>query len=211
MIILYYPKLNKPKNRRFPLSILALAAVLEGREEYEIVDGNLEPNPDEVIRALCRSRRVELLAVSVMPGPQMVSAMHSCKRIRAEFPRVPIVWGGYFPSVYKDAALNAAYVDYAARGQGENTLLELIEALRGKRHLSTIAGLSYKDSDGTHRHNCERSMLGPDAFPWSPFHRLPVEKYLRPSYFGKRTAAHQASIGCPFQCRFCAIGVAFRQ
>jgi tRNA A37 methylthiotransferase MiaB len=52
-------------------------------------------------------------------------------------------------------------------------------------------------------------MLGPDAFPWSPFHRLPVEKYLRPSYFGKRTAAHQASIGCPFQCRFCAIGVAF--
>jgi radical SAM superfamily enzyme YgiQ (UPF0313 family) len=209
MIILYYPKLNKPKNRRFPLSILALAAVLEGREEYEIVDGNLEPNPDEVIRALCRSRRVELLAVSVMPGPQMVSAMHSCKRIRTEFPQVPIVWGGYFPSVYKDAALNAAYVDFAARGQGENTLLELIEALRGKRDLSTIAGLSYKDADGTHRHNCERAMLGPDAFPWSPFHRLPVEKYLRPSYFGKRTAAHQASIGCPFQCRFCAIGVAF--
>jgi len=209
MIILYYPKLNKPKNRRFPLSILALAAVLEGREEYEIVDGNLEPDPDAAIRALCRSHRVELLAVSVMPGPQMVSAIHSCKRFRSEFPHIPVVWGGYFPSVYKDATLNASYVDFAARGQGENTLLELIEAIRGVRDLSTIKGLSYKATDGTHRHNCERAMLGPDAFPWSPFHRLPVEKYLRPSYFGKRTAAHQASIGCPFQCRFCAIGVAF--
>jgi radical SAM superfamily enzyme YgiQ (UPF0313 family) len=209
MIILYYPKLAKPKNRRFPLSVLALAAVLEGREEYEIVDGNLDSDPDASIRALCRSHRVELLGVSVMPGPQMVSAMNSCKLFRAEFPRVPIVWGGYFPSVYKDAALNAEYIDFAARGQGENTLLELIEALRGNRDLSTIAGLSYKDSNGTHRHNGERGMLGPDAFPWSPFHRLPVEKYLRPSYFGNRTAAHQASIGCPFQCRFCAIGVAF--
>jgi radical SAM superfamily enzyme YgiQ (UPF0313 family) len=209
MIILYYPRLAKAKNRRFPLSILALAAVLEGREDYEIVDGNLETDPDAVIAGLCRRRHVELLAVSVMPGPQMVSAMHSCKRFRAMFPHIPVVWGGYFPSVYKDAALNADYVDYVVRGQGENTLLELIAALRGRAEFSAISGLSYKSHDGEHVHNCERAMLGPDAFPWSPFHRLPVEKYLRPSYFGKRTAAHQASIGCPFQCRFCAIGVAF--
>jgi radical SAM superfamily enzyme YgiQ (UPF0313 family) len=125
------------------------------------------------------------------------------------FPQVPVVWGGYFPSVYKDSALNAEYVDYVVRGQGENTLIDLLGALRGRVALSTIAGLSYKTHAGEHLHNCERPMLGPDAFPWSPFHRLPVEKYLRPSYFGKRTAAHQASIGCPFQCRFCAIGVSF--
>jgi tRNA A37 methylthiotransferase MiaB len=209
MIILYYPRLAKPKNRRFPLSVLALAAVLEGREDYEIVDGNLETDPGAVIAGLCRQHHVELLAVSVMPGPQMVSAMHSCKRFRAQFPHIPVVWGGYFPSVYKDAALNADYVDYVVRGQGEHTLLELIASLRGRGEFSAITGLSYKTYDGEHRHNRERAMLGPDAFPWSPFHRLPVEKYLRPSYFGKRTAAHQASIGCPFQCRFCAIGVAF--
>src|ERR1035441_1263797 len=169
MIILYYPRLAKPKNRRFPLSILALAAVLEGREEYEIVDGNLDTDPDKTIAGLCRGRHVELLAVSVMPGPQMVSAMHSCKRMRAIFPHIPVVWGGYFPSVYKDSALNAEYVDYAVRGQGENTLLELIAALRGRADYSTIAGLSSKTHDGEHRHNCERAMLGPDAFPWSPF------------------------------------------
>jgi radical SAM superfamily enzyme YgiQ (UPF0313 family) len=209
MILLYYPRLTKPKNRRFPLSVLSLAAVLEGREEYEIVDGNLAPDPDAVIQALARKYPFELLAVSVMPGPQMISAMHSCKRFRHEFPNVPIAWGGYFPSVYKEAALNASYVDYAVRGQGENTLLELIEALRGRRELATIQGLSYKAKDGRHCHNIERAMLGPDAFPWSPFHRLPVEKYLRPTYFGKRTAAHQASIGCPFKCSFCAIGLAF--
>ncbi len=209
MIILYYPKLTRPKNRRFPLSIMALAAVLEGREEYEIVDGNVDPYPDATIARLMETNRVELLGVSVMPGPQMVSAMKSCKAIRAQFPKVPIVWGGYFASVYGTTALNARYVDYAVRGQGETTLLELIEALRGQRDFKTVAGLSYKDMFGITVHNPERPMQGPDTFPWIPYHRIPVESYLRPSYFGKRTGAHQASVGCPFQCTFCAVHEAY--
>jgi anaerobic magnesium-protoporphyrin IX monomethyl ester cyclase len=52
-------------------------------------------------------------------------------------------------------------------------------------------------------------MQGPDTFPWMPFHRIQVPSYLRPSYFGKRTGAHQASLGCPFQCTFCAVHEAY--
>ena len=49
MIVLYNPKATKPRNRRFPLSILAIAAVLEGREDVAIVDGNLDPHPTETM------------------------------------------------------------------------------------------------------------------------------------------------------------------
>ena len=42
MIILLHPQSTKPKNRRFPLAVLSLAAVLEGKEEYAIVDGNAD-------------------------------------------------------------------------------------------------------------------------------------------------------------------------
>lgn len=205
MIILFNPRATKPRNRRFPLSIMALAAVLEGREEYQIVDGNVDENPTQTILDLIRENDVELLGVTVMPGPQMASAMTSCREIRRQCPKVPIVWGGYFPSTYSDASLNARYVDYVVRGQGEDTLLELIAALRGQRSLDGILGLSYKDLFGLHRHNTERLMKGPDLFPWSPFHRVPVENYLRPSFFGRRTAAHHASIGCPFRCSFCGV------
>ena len=104
---------------------MALAAVLEGREEYGIVDGNLDENPTATILDLIRQYEVELLGVSVMPGPQMAAAMTSCKEIRSQHPKLPIVWGGYFPSIYSDSALNARYVDYVVRGQGEDTLLEL--------------------------------------------------------------------------------------
>jgi anaerobic magnesium-protoporphyrin IX monomethyl ester cyclase len=209
MIVLYNPRSTKPRNRRFPLSVLALAAVLEGKEEYALVDGNVDDNATETILRLVQQQQVELLGVTVMPGPQMVAAMETSREVRRLHPKLPIAWGGYFPSIYTDAALNARYVDYAVRGQGESTLIELLEALRGLRKFESIEGLSFKDVFGLHRHNPERMMKGPDAFPWMPFHRLPVEKYLRPSFFGKRTAAHHASIGCPFRCSFCGVHAAY--
>src|ERR1700690_2260538 len=209
MIILFNPRATKPHNRRFPLSIMARAAVLEGREEYEIVDGNIEDHPTERISQLIREQHVEMLGVTAMPGPQMVAAIETSKEIRRMHPEVPIVWGGYFPSIYSDATLNARYVDYVVRGQGEDTLLELLAAIRGRRPFEGINGLSFKDVFGLHRHNPERLMKGPDAFPWMPFHRVPAERYLPPSFFGKRTAAHHASIGCPFRCSFCGVHAAY--
>ncbi|HEY1657405.1 MAG TPA: radical SAM protein [Candidatus Sulfotelmatobacter sp.] len=205
MIILYNPKAARYRNRRLPLSILSIAAVLEGREEYAIVDGNLDLHPTETIAALIQQHSVEMLAVTVMPGPQTVGAVSTCREIRARFPHVKIVWGGYFATNYTAAVLNSEYVDFAVRGQGELTFLELLSALRENREMQNIAGLSYKDPDGRARNNPERPMKPPDTFPWLPYHRLPVEKYLLPTFLGKRTAVHQASIGCPFRCNFCGV------
>ncbi len=209
MIVLLNPRATKPRNSRMPLAVLALAAVLEGHEEYEIVDGNVDDDPVATITRLIETCGVELLAVTVMPGPQMVATLPICRQVRARYPNVPIVWGGYFPSIYPGTALKAKYVDFAVRGQGEDTLLELIEAIRGQRRLDSIHGLSYKESGLFPRHNPERAMKPPDDFPWMPYHQLPVEKYIRPSYFGARTTVHHASIGCPFQCNFCGIHAAY--
>jgi radical SAM superfamily enzyme YgiQ (UPF0313 family) len=205
MILFYNPKATRHRNRRLPLSVLSIAAMLEGKEEYAIVDGNLDPHPTESLLTLLKERTVELLAVTVMPGPQTVGAVASCREIRERFPNLPIVWGGYFASNYTAAALNAKYVDYAVRGQGEHTFVELLEAVRGNRDLKTINGLSYKDSDGVVRHNPERPMRSPGEFPWYPYHAVPVDQYLLPTFLGKRTAVHQASIGCPYRCNFCGV------
>lgn len=209
MIVLFNPRATKPGNRRLPLSVLALGAVLEGREDYRIVDGNVEDDPTSTILRLIDNHQVDFLGMTVMPGPQMVAAMEASRDVRRLRPNVPIVWGGYFPSIYPDATLNAKYVDFAVRGQGEDTLLELLDLSRGRRGPEEIRGLSYKDLFGLHRHNPERPMKGPDAFPWSPFHAVPVHKYLRPSFFGRRTAVHHASIGCPFRCSFCGVHAAY--
>ncbi len=205
MIILLHPRATSPRSRRFPLSILSIAAVIEGEEEYTIVDGNVDPDPWCTLQTIGDKNSVELMAVSVMPGPQMVAAIPLCGSFRKQFPSVPIVWGGYFPSLYPDAALKADYVDFVVRAQGEDTFIELLTALKGDRNFSLIRGLSYKDHSGRHVHNPDRPLRSPNEFPWLPYHRLDASKYILPSFLGSHTAAHQASIGCPFRCNFCGV------
>src|SRR5262249_8426988 len=155
---------------------------------YEIVDGNADNDPGGTLDAIMQRHSVELLAVSVMPGPQMVSAIPLCRDFRTKYPHVPIVWGGYFPTLYPDAALNTRYVDFVVRGQGEDTFTELRHALRECSDLSRIAGLSYKDQFGLHRHNRDREIRSPGDYPWMPYHRLRnPEKYIARTFLGRRT------------------------
>lgn len=209
MIVLMHPRAASARSRRFPLSILALAAVLEGKEEYTIIDGNVNPNAIDALAKIHAQTPVDLLAVSVMPGPQMVAAIPICRSFRAKYPLVPIIWGGYFPSLYPDAALNAEYVDYVVRSQGEDTLVELVAALKSGGDLSTIRGLSYKDGSGRHFHNPSRPLRSPNDFPWFPYDKLDISKYILPTFLGSRTAVHNSSVGCPFKCNFCGVAAVF--
>ena len=91
-------------------------------------------------------------------------------------------------------------------GSGKDTIIELLAALRSRRDFSRIRGLAYKDSFGLHVQTASRPLRSPDDFPALPYHRLEsVEKYLLPTFLGRRTAVHHASIGCPFRCQFCGV------
>jgi anaerobic magnesium-protoporphyrin IX monomethyl ester cyclase len=202
---------------RLPLSLLSLAAMLESRWEWEILDGNRLPDLGRAVAAALDRSPCALAAVTVMPGPQVGPAIEISTAIRARRPDVPIVWGGYFPSLYPDAAINAPYVDAVARGPGEDTLVDLLVRLdvagvawTAASPLSSdlfgdLPGLTWKSDTGI-VHNAARGFVAPDERPALPYHRLDgVDEYLRPTFMGTRTAVHQAAIGCRYRCTFCGV------
>jgi anaerobic magnesium-protoporphyrin IX monomethyl ester cyclase len=206
-VLLVNPRMCPPKAVRMPLSLLALGAALEGEHEYRIVDGNLDPDAvGSVLRELAAGP-CDLVGITVMPGPQVAPAIEIAQAVREAYPRIPIAWGGYFPTLYPAAAINAPYVDYVVRGQGETTLRELVAVLRdGTADVAGVKGVTWKDQ-GEVRHNPDRPFEPPDRFPALPYERVGADmaRYLRPSFMGTRTAVHQLAIGCRYHCTFCGV------
>jgi radical SAM superfamily enzyme YgiQ (UPF0313 family) len=211
MILFVNPRATRPKNRRFPLSIMAIGAALPEGQRWAIVDGNL-PNADplaelveRVERARGTSDPVDVVAFTVMPGPQLVSAVPLARALKARCPEVQIVWGGNFASLYPAPVLDAPYVDWVVRGQGEHAFVELLDVLRGARDPHEVAGLAFRERDGSHHVGPERKWVGPDELPAPPYHAIDVAEYLHPTVLGNRSGVYQASIGCPHGCKFCGV------
>ncbi len=216
-VLLVNPRTGVASNARMPLSIVHLTAVLEGRWPWDIVDGNRLADPTATTLRLLGARPHALVGLTVMPGPQVIPAIEMSAAIRAAFPEVPIVWGGYFPTLYPDAAINAPYVDYLVRGQGEQTLVELLACLadagppapgssaRDLSEIRKVAGLTWKQEHQTF-HNPDRPPIAPETLPLIPYDRIAdINEYMRPSFLSARTTVHQAALGCRFKCEFCGV------
>jgi hypothetical protein len=218
VIVLYNPLSTTPGKQPLPLSVMALAAVLEARHDaWSLVDGNLVRDPAaEIVARLAAVPRsaTPILAVTVMPGPQLTQAVAVCRRVKETLPHVPIVWGGYFPTQHFETVLRAPYVDFVIRSQGEQALLQLVDLLRSGGVLNTVGGLSWK---GSLEREPFRRAFSPDRqqpraavdharrAAGAAYHRVDMERYVHKNYLGRRTVAHNSSFGCPFACSFCAV------
>lgn len=185
------------------MSLLALGALLDGWHEYRIVDGNLDSDPESTLAAAVEEG-FDVLGVSVMPGPQLKTAIPITQRLKARYPNLFVVWGGYFSSLHKDTVLASGVVDVVVHGQGETTFVELLEAFEMRSDFASVAGISFV-RDGSVVDTPLRPLVDPNAFPRPPYERVDVERYLGPSFLGRRTTSFHSSIGCPFLCGFCAV------
>ena len=204
MLILYNPPSSARRKPVMPLALLALGALLEGRHDYTIVDGNLDLSALDTIDRLVREG-ADMLAVTVMPGPQLADAVPLCKEIKSRHPELVVVWGGYFPTQHYDVCLRSGYVDYVVRGHGEVVFLNLVDALARGEDATDLQGLAYRDASGMVRTNDMPTIPHPDSLPDFPYERIEMQRYARASFMGERTLAHHSSYGCPFFCNFCAV------
>jgi len=156
-ILLINPTITATRHARAPLAVLSLSSSLDGKYTSTIIDGNIDRDFVATAVRSVSDGSVGAVGMTVMGGPQLRSAIAVSKAVREKLPALPIIWGGAFPTVCPEATLNAPYVDYGVRGQGEDTLVELLNALAAgrKEALDSIPGLTWRRR-GQVVHNADR-------------------------------------------------------
>jgi len=184
-----------------PLGPLAVGSHLP-KERYEvvIVDGRLEDDP--VAALLAQLPGALALGISVLTGAPIRDAVIASRAAKARFPALPVVWGGWHPSLFGTECLEEPSVDATVQGQGEETFAEILERIVGGAPLVGCAGSACRDAGGAPVKNPPRTFAPVQGFAPHDYGLLPVARYFEKK--GKRQIDYIASQGCRFRCAFCA-------
>ena len=133
-IVLFLPHRADPsRGERFsadllPLELLQIASgpVADGFEVV-MIDAMIEPDYLKKIDEACEGAL--LFASSCILGYQVYDGYVAAKMVREKHPNLPIIWGGWFPSVTPEMYLHEGIADAVAIGQGELTFREVVQAL----------------------------------------------------------------------------------
>ena len=206
-ILLFNPRSAIAKHR-IPNSILNIAASVEGKYHWVIVDGNREIDPLQKIISYLQTGHFKYVGITVMPGPQLKQAIPFSKLIKEKYPDVKIIWGGYFSTNQYKVVLTSGYVDFVINGPGDHCFPKLIDALENGHPYELIKNLIYRSGDNIIK-TVKEDLIEQDTLSPLPYDKLDkiysIDKYLGKTYLGERTLAYHSSIGCPFTCSFCAV------
>jgi len=186
-----------------PLSLLGISRILDSEGyQIKILNHTIEKDfPDIVVK---EAKGAICVGITSITGYAIHDGLLVAKRIRQDYPGLPIVWGGWHPSILPKETAENEFVDIVVKGQGERTFTELVHALEKKKNLKNISGIVYKDKKGKVIENPDRPLESLDNFPPIPFHLVDIEKFIFPlEYGGKRFLHYYSSYGCPFRCSFC--------
>ncbi len=203
-VVLYFPRVfsdTRPWHGT-PLAPLALSGFLlkEGIEVKIIADFLYRDHVAELLR---QCRESICLGLSCMTGFQIYDALRVAEIARKTYPELPIVWGGWHPSVTPEETIRDERVDILVRGQGERKFTEVVRRLKDGTSLEGIAGVTYKSKDGSPVSNPDSHLEDMNNFPPYPYHLIDIEKCLGATEYGRRTIHYTSSYGCPHCCGFC--------
>jgi anaerobic magnesium-protoporphyrin IX monomethyl ester cyclase len=184
-----------------PLALLAIGSELDP-ELYEvvIVDGRLESDPESAV--LAQLPGALCLGVTVLTGAPISDALWISRAVKRSNPRLPVVWGGWHPSMFARECLLEPSVDVSVRGQGEATFAEIVRRLAAGSSLEGCLGCTVRLADGRIVENPPRPLAPVDRFRAHDYGLIPVERYF--ALKGKRQLDYISSQGCNFRCAFCS-------
>jgi len=171
-------------------------------------NSRVTPAEFEILRETIARLSPDVIGLTVNTPLRVQS--HQVTRFLKEHFDIPIVWGGYDPTV--NAADCLSLCDFACVGEGDETILQIAKCIDERRSFDDVCNLAYV-RDGRVTYNpkapAEQNL---DSYPWRD--NAPDDKYLIDDdalveryavVNDKEKPIYQAmsARGCPYQCSYC--------
>lgn len=206
-----------------PLGLAYIAAVIERdtKHHVEIIDsvglshdfdkknGTMRMGlPAREVLEMVNERDPDIIGVSLITSLYAQEILDFLKEIKRIKPGVPLMIGGAHATLEWKRCINEPFVDIIVMGEGENTVVELLESIETRSALESVKGIVFKDKNGIPVKTEERDPADIESLPFPARHLLPMQNYLkhRPRYYYMRhpVASIITSRACPFNCIFCS-------
>jgi anaerobic magnesium-protoporphyrin IX monomethyl ester cyclase len=188
-----------------PLGLAYLAAVLKrAGHDVNLIDAAVSNLTDQQIVDEVRQFNPDLIGITTLT-PRYRIALALAMLLKEEL-GIPVLIGGSHVTALPDETMRTGCFDFAVLGEGETTIVDLVEALERNRDLSTVKGIAYR-KDGRVMMTEPRPLIeNLDTIPFPARELLPPLSEYRPSPAACRRlpqATMMTSRGCPYRCAFC--------
>ncbi|HSO26077.1 MAG TPA: radical SAM protein [Methanobacteriaceae archaeon] len=182
-----------------PLGISYIAAVLEKNSvDVSIIDASaMEMDWYELGKEI-EKISPDVVAITALT-PTIEQALETAKIAKSILPESTIILGGYHPTFTFKKLLENEFLDIIIIGEGEYTMLEVVQSLLNGSDLRRVKGIATQDFVTPTREIIEDL----DTLPFPARHLLPMDKY-KILNIKLPTGTLVSGRGCPYQCSFCS-------
>lgn len=189
-----------------PLGLMCIAAYLKKYSVYDV----------QIVDAVGAKMNYEQLSTDIREcAPEVVGIYTStftiydshktAKLVKQIDKKIKVIFGGPHIEIYPEETLNLPEVDFVVLGEGEISLLGLLDSLAGRKELSEVKGIGYKKNGELYFTEKRPLIPNLDEIPFPAREMTNYRKYY--SLIGRNEIATtiMSSRGCPHRCSFCYV------
>jgi magnesium-protoporphyrin IX monomethyl ester (oxidative) cyclase len=189
-----------------PLGLAWIAASLEREgHEVKILDASILSMTYLDVMKWIRQFDPDAIGITTLT-PHFWQVKTLSHKIKQEMPHIPLIYGGAHTSISPKQTLKETPADIVVIGEGDITIVELVDAIEKKKGFNGIKGLMYKDGTRIISTGAREQIENLDSLPFPARHLLPLYNYGRKNIFVRQLpfTTAIASRGCPYNCYFCS-------
>lgn len=189
-----------------PLSLLQLAGGLRSRgDTVRVFDMEADPIPsvDAAARAVVATEP-ELVGITLHATAAHVTASALARTIHSLMPDTVLVAGGHHATFVPQELVRGGF-DVVALGEGDRTIVELVEAIERRRSFEDVTGIVFRDGTRVRRTPPRKLIANLDSLPMAAFDLVPSERYRIEVFGNGHVACIETARGCPYTCDFCSV------